>query len=215
MVGHAKPGYVGRAAAGVEMKIADDGEVLARGGNMFEGYLGQPDKTAETIDDDGWVHTGDIGEIDDDGYLKIVDRKKELIITAGGKNISPANLEAELKMIPLVGQACAVGDEAAVRVRHSWCSIPMRRRSWANEHGLEGDDADADGDGGEPRGDRGDRRRPGRGDGELQQRRVGEEGQGARRRMVARHRPVDADVEAQAARHPRGFADEIESLYAK
>ena len=73
----AKPGYVGRAAVGVEMKIADDGEVLARGGNMFEGYLGLPDKTAESIDDDGWVHTGDIGEIDDDGYLKIVDRKKE------------------------------------------------------------------------------------------------------------------------------------------
>ncbi len=106
----AKPGFVGRAATGVEMKIAEDGEVLARGGNMFAGYLGLPDKTAETIDDDGWVHTGDIGVIDDEGYLKIVDRKKELIITSGGKNISPANLEAALKMIPLVGQACAIGD---------------------------------------------------------------------------------------------------------
>ena len=84
---------------------------------MFVGYLGQPEKTAETLDDDGWVHTGDIGEIDADGYLKIVDRKKELIITAGGKNISPANLEAELKMIPLVGQACADRREAPVRRR--------------------------------------------------------------------------------------------------
>ncbi len=107
----AKPGYVGTAAVGVEMKIAEDGEVLARGGNMFEGYLGLPEKTAESIDADGWVYTGDIGVIDDEGYLKIIDRKKELIITAGGKNISPANLEAALKMIPLVGQACAVGEK--------------------------------------------------------------------------------------------------------
>ena len=99
------------------MKIADDGEVLCRGGNMFVGYLGQPEKTAEALDDDGWLHTGDIGEIDDDGYLRIVDRKKELIITAGGKNISPANLEAALKMIPLVGQACAIGEQAPVRLR--------------------------------------------------------------------------------------------------
>lgn len=136
----AKPGYVGLAATGVEMKIAEDGEVLARGGNMFEGYLGLPEKTAETIDADGWVMTGDIGVIDDEGYLKIVDRKKELIITAGGKNISPANLEAALKMIPLVGQACAVGEQkpfvAALVVLD-----PDASAAWAGEHGLEGDAA--------------------------------------------------------------------------
>ena len=136
----AKPGYVGKAAVGVEMKIAEDGEVLARGGNMFEGYLGLPEKTAETIDEDGWVQTGDIGVIDDEGYLKIVDRKKELIITAGGKNISPANLEAALKMIPLVGQACAVGEQkpfvAALVVLD-----PDAAAAWAAEHGLEGDAA--------------------------------------------------------------------------
>mgnify|MGYP005644660397 FL=1 len=136
----AKPGYVGQAAVGVEMKIADDGEVLARGGNMFEGYLGLPDKTAESIDDDGWVHTGDIGIMDDEGYLKIVDRKKELIITAGGKNISPANLESALKMIPLVGQACAVGEQrpfvAALVVLD-----PDTAAAWATEHGLEGEPA--------------------------------------------------------------------------
>ena len=136
----AKPGYVGTAATGVEIKIAEDGEVLARGGNMFEGYLGLPDKTAETIDEDGWVHTGDIGVLDDEGFLKIVDRKKELIITAGGKNISPANLEAALKMIPLVGQACAVGEQkpfvAALVVLD-----PDAAAAWAAEHGLEGEAA--------------------------------------------------------------------------
>ena len=105
-----KPGYVGHACPGVELRLDDDGEVLCRGGNVFRGYLNQPEKTADVLDDDGWFRSGDIGEIDDDGYLKIVDRKKELIITAGGKNLSPSNLEAALKMIPLVGQAIAIGD---------------------------------------------------------------------------------------------------------
>ncbi|MFT4772811.1 MAG: long-chain acyl-CoA synthetase [Candidatus Azotimanducaceae bacterium] len=136
----AKPGFVGRPATGVEMKIAEDGEVLARGGNMFEGYLGLPDKTAESIDGEGWVHTGDIGVIDEDGYLKIVDRKKELIITAGGKNISPANLEAALKMIPLVGQACAVGEQKPF-VTALVVLDPDAAAAWASEHGLEGDAA--------------------------------------------------------------------------
>jgi long-chain acyl-CoA synthetase len=136
----AKPGFVGQPATGVEMKLAEDGEVLARGGNMFEGYLGLPDKTAEAIDDDGWVHTGDIGIIDDEGYLKIVDRKKELIITAGGKNISPANLEAALKMIPLVGQACAVGEQKPF-VTALVVLDPDASAAWAAEHGLSGEDA--------------------------------------------------------------------------
>ncbi len=104
-----KPGFVGQAIPGMEVAIAEDGEVIARGGNVFQGYLKQPEKTDETIID-GWLHTGDIGVLDDEGFLKIVDRKKELIITSGGKNISPANLEAALKMIQLVGQACAIGD---------------------------------------------------------------------------------------------------------
>ena len=99
------------------MKLAEDGEIICRGGNVFQGYLNEPEKTAEALDDDGWLHSGDIGELDDDGYFTIVDRKKELIITAGGKNISPANLEAALKMIPLVGQACAIGDQRPFVVR--------------------------------------------------------------------------------------------------
>jgi long-chain acyl-CoA synthetase len=106
-----KPGTVGRAMPGSEVQLAEDGEVIARGGHVFQGYLNDPGKTADALDEDGWLHTGDIGEMDDEGFLRIVDRKKELIITAGGKNISPANLEAALKMIPLVGQACAIGDK--------------------------------------------------------------------------------------------------------
>jgi len=105
-----KAGTVGKPLPGTEVKLAEDGEVCCRGGLVFQGYLNDPEKTAETIDDEGWLHTGDIGEFDDDGYLRIVDRKKELIITAGGKNLSPANLEAALKTVPLISQAAAIGD---------------------------------------------------------------------------------------------------------
>jgi len=107
---HPRPGTVGHAIAGCEVRLDVDGEILCRGGNIFAGYLNDPTKTAEVLDADGWLHSGDIGQFDADGYLRVVDRKKELVITAGGKNISPANLEARLKLIPLVGQACAIGD---------------------------------------------------------------------------------------------------------
>jgi long-chain acyl-CoA synthetase len=105
-----RPGTVGPPIPGQELKLLDDGEVCCRGGNVFAGYLKDPERTAEMLDDDGWLHSGDIGQFDEAGYLRIVDRKKELIITAGGKNISPANLEAAIKSYPLIGQACAVGD---------------------------------------------------------------------------------------------------------
>jgi long-chain acyl-CoA synthetase len=105
-----KSGRVGRAYPETEVITAPDGEVLCRGAIVFKGYLDDPERTREALDEDGWLHTGDIGEFDEDGYLKIVDRKKELIITAGGKNVSPANIEAALKTIPLVGQAMAIGD---------------------------------------------------------------------------------------------------------
>jgi long-chain acyl-CoA synthetase len=108
--GLARIGSVGPALPGVEVRLAPDGEVLIRGGNVAAGYYKDPEGTAETFDDDGWLHTGDVGEMEPDGFLKIVDRKKELIITAGGKNISPANLENLLKRHPLVGQACVIGD---------------------------------------------------------------------------------------------------------
>jgi long-subunit acyl-CoA synthetase (AMP-forming) len=109
--GEVKLGTVGPPWPGVEVKLADDGEVLVHGDIVMKGYRNQPDKTAETIDDDGFLHTGDIGEIDDDGFLKIVDRKKELIINAAGKNMSPSNIESELKAAsPLIGQVAAIGD---------------------------------------------------------------------------------------------------------
>jgi long-subunit acyl-CoA synthetase (AMP-forming) len=109
--GHVKIGTVGPPSPGVELKLAQDGEVLCRGAFLMSGYRNQPEKTAEAVDADGWLHTGDIGTIDDDGFLSIVDRKKEIIISAGGKNMSPANIEAAVKSgSPLIGQACCIGD---------------------------------------------------------------------------------------------------------
>jgi long-chain acyl-CoA synthetase len=109
--GKIKIGTVGPVSPGVEIKLADDGEVLIRGPVITSGYRNQPEKTSEAIDADGWLHTGDVGEFDEDGYLKIVDRKKELIINAAGKNMSPANIEAKVKASsPLIGQVIAIGD---------------------------------------------------------------------------------------------------------
>ena len=135
-----KAGTVGPSIPGCEVTLADDGEIIARGGNVFVGYLGDDEKTAEALED-GWLHTGDIGEIDDDGYLRIVDRKKELIITAGGKNISPANLEAALKMVPLVGQAMAIGDQRPF-VSALVVLDPDAAPAWARSQGIEFDSLD-------------------------------------------------------------------------
>jgi long-chain acyl-CoA synthetase len=106
-----KLGTVGKAIPGVEIKLAADGEILVRGDVVMIGYRNMPEKTAEVLDPDGWLATGDVGEIDADGYLRIVDRKKELIINSAGKNMSPANIESTLKgASPLIGQACVIGD---------------------------------------------------------------------------------------------------------
>ncbi len=104
-------GTVGRAVAGTEITIADDGEILTRGPLNTPGYLNQPERTAGLIDADGWLHTGDIGSLDGDGFLSVVDRKKELIITSGGENISPAAIENLLVAHPLIGQALAYGND--------------------------------------------------------------------------------------------------------
>ena len=131
-----KPGTVGRAVKGIELQLAEDGEVLCRGDSIFTGYFHDHSRTAEVLDDDGWLHTGDIGAIDEDGYLRIIDRKKELIITAGGKNVSPANLEAALKSIPLVGQAFAVGDARPYLAALVLLDPEISRR-WAAAKGIE------------------------------------------------------------------------------
>ena len=112
-----KIGTVGPPSPGVEMKLDTDGELLMKSDVVMKGYRNAPDKTKETMTDDGWLRTGDIGEFDDDGFLKIVDRKKELIINAAGKNMSPANIEAKVKTSsPLIGQAICIGDQRPYNV---------------------------------------------------------------------------------------------------
>src|SRR4051794_5168196 len=106
-----KIGTVGPPGPGVEVRLADDGELLIRSDVVMTGYRNSAEKTAEALDADGWLHTGDIAEIDEDGYIRIVDRKKEIIINAAGKNMSPANIESTLKgSSPLIGQVCVIGD---------------------------------------------------------------------------------------------------------
>ncbi len=106
-----KIGTVGRPIGSIEQKIEQDGEICIRGDNVFIGYLHNEEATRDTIDEEGWLHTGDIGEIDEDGFLRITGRKKEIIITAGGKNISPEKIENALKTSPYVKEAVAIGDQ--------------------------------------------------------------------------------------------------------
>jgi long-chain acyl-CoA synthetase len=109
-----KPGSIGPAAAFNEVRLDPaTGEILVRGPNVFMGYLNLPEKTAETIDKDGWLHTGDVGVVDDEGFFRITDRMKDIIITAGGKNITPSELENELKFSPYVTDAVVIGDKRA------------------------------------------------------------------------------------------------------
>ncbi len=133
-----KLGTVGPPIPGIEIKLADDGEVMVRGASNMLGYRNMPEKTAETIDPEGWLATGDIGELDADGYLKIVDRKKELIINAAGKNMSPANIESHLKAAsPLIGQAVAIGDRRPYNVALIVLD-PDYAPVWVKQNGLEG-----------------------------------------------------------------------------
>jgi long-chain acyl-CoA synthetase len=132
-----KIGTIGKPFPGCEVKIADDGEILVKGANVFQGYHKNPEATAETIVD-GWLHTGDIGEIDSEGFIKITGRKKDIIITAGGKNITPANLEAEIKQHPLVSQCVVVGDRRPYLVALVTLD-PEEATTYCKEHDLPDD----------------------------------------------------------------------------
>jgi long-subunit acyl-CoA synthetase (AMP-forming) len=140
-LGAPRVGTVGKPMGGIEFSLAEDGELLLRGGNVMVGYRNAPEQTAEAIDPDGWLRTGDIAEIDADGYIKIVDRKKELIINAGGKNMSPANIEQKLKASsPLIGQACVIGDARPYNVALLVLD-PDAAAAHAKAHGLDPDPA--------------------------------------------------------------------------
>lgn len=135
--GWTKLGTAGRPFPNIEVRIADDGEILVRGGNVFAGYYKNPDATAETIVD-GWMHSGDIGEFDRDGFLEITDRKKDLIITAGGKNVAPQNIEKLLRQIDGVGQAVVIGDKrkflsALITLDPERAPALARERGWPTE----------------------------------------------------------------------------------
>ncbi|HMI98248.1 MAG TPA: long-chain fatty acid--CoA ligase [Gaiellaceae bacterium] len=138
---HFKFGTVGPAIPGIEVTTAEDGEILVRGPTVFAGYYKDAEATSAVLPGDGWLHTGDVGEIDEDGFLTITDRKKDIIVTAGGKNVSPQNVENLLKGIPWVSQALVVGD----RRPHLIALITLDEdelAKWATERGLDGSAAD-------------------------------------------------------------------------
>ena len=209
--GRIRVGTVGPPIPGAELKLADDGEVLMRGGAVMPGYRNMPEKTAEALDAEGWLHTGDVGEFDEDGYLRIVDRKKELIINAAGKNMSPANIEAKLKAAsPLIGQVCAIGDDRPYNVALIALD-PDFAPAFAQQQGLEDLSPTTWRRAGDPRGDRGGGRarqrrpRPGRADEEFELL-PGEWQPGGDEltpTMKLKRRPIDRKYEA-----------EIEALYS-
>ncbi|CAN5133210.1 AMP-dependent synthetase/ligase [soil metagenome] len=136
-----KVGSVGRPIPGTAVRVADDGELLFKGGQVFAGYWRNPEATAEVLEDDGWLHTGDLGEVDDEGFVKVTGRKKEILVTAGGKNVAPAVLEDRLRAHALVSQALVVGDRQpfiAALVTLDQDSFPM----WAETNNKSGSVAD-------------------------------------------------------------------------
>ena len=130
-----KPGRTGRPYPGMELKLAEDGEILIRCGSVMVGYLKDPEQTAEAIDEEGWLHTGDVGEIDEDGYLRIVDRKKELLVNTYGKNISPMNVESALATDALFAHVVAIGDARKFITALFVLDVDFAVQ-WAQQHGI-------------------------------------------------------------------------------
>ncbi|MBD3873566.1 MAG: long-chain fatty acid--CoA ligase [Acidobacteria bacterium] len=137
--GDMRLGSVGRPLPSYEMRVADDGELLAKGPSVFTGYWNKPEQTAEVFDAEGFFRTGDIGTIDDDGFIFITDRKKDLIVTAGGKNIAPQPVESELKKSPYIENAVLIGDNRPCIVA-LLAPDPEVVGAWAGEHGMDADD---------------------------------------------------------------------------
>jgi long-chain acyl-CoA synthetase len=133
-----KFGTVGRPLPGFEIEIADDGEILVRSETVFQGYYKEPEATAAVLTSEGWLRTGDVGELDEDGFLRITDRKKDILVTAGGKNVAPQNLENDLKTSKYVSQALVVGDRRPY-VAALLTLDPDEIGRWAKENGIEGD----------------------------------------------------------------------------
>ena len=204
-----KVGTIGKPFPGCEVRIAEDGEILVKGPNVFQGYHKNEEATRETIVD-GWLHTGDIGEIDSEGFIKITGRKKDIIITAGGKNITPANLEAEIKQHPLVSQCVVVGDRRPYLVALVTLD-PEEAAAYAKEHGLSEDPGAAGRQRRRQGLDRGPRREDQR---ELRPGRAGQEDRDPAPRPLPGERRADADAEGQAGRRRHQARGRDRALYA-
>ncbi len=188
-------GTVGRALPGVQLRIADDGEILIKGANIFQGYHHNADASFGAVED-GWLHTGDLGSLDEDGYLSITGRKKDIIITAGGKNLTPANIENDLKQCRWISQAVMHGDRRPYPV----VLITLDEEEiagYAREHNLPQEPALL---AREPAIRELIERRSGARERGLRQRRAGQEVCDPRARSLAGRRRADADAEGEAQR---------------